>query len=383
MRFFHLSDLHLGLKLINRDMSEDQAHILAQIADAAAREQPDAIVIAGDIYDRAVPPAEAVTLFDGFIRALSEAAPEAEIMLISGNHDSATRLNLFRSLLERQRVRMIGLPPQRPEEPVERVTLFDAWGPVHFHLLPFVKPSMVRNIVDDGEDGPLSYDRAVRALLARADIDPTARNVLVSHQFYVPDGTCAADVPRTDAEVRMVGDIDQVSTAALMPFDYIALGHLHRSGQMLGGRARYCGSPLACSVSEAGQQKALLRVELREKGSLEVTPIPLKPLRPLRVVRGPLAQVLDAPSDDLVSVVLTDTVDLDVLDMRDRLAAAFPNLLEVRREGLAAPDVLPQPELAEAMTPFELCAAFLGDLDDAGRALLADAINAVRGGTMT
>ncbi len=378
MRFFHLSDLHLGLKLINRDLDEDQRYILEQIAEAARREQPDAILVAGDIYDKAIPPAEAVTLLDDFIASLTAAAPDTEIMLISGNHDSAARLNLFRGLLSRQRVRMIGLPPRRPEERVERVRLTDEWGAVDFYLLPFVRPSMVRGIVDDGEEGPLSYDRAVRGLLAREEIDLAARNVLVSHQFYLPAGTDAGDMPRTDGEIRMVGDIDQVSAEALLPFDYAALGHLHRPISLLGGKARYCGAPLACSVSEAGQQKAILMVELREKGSLRVTPIPLKPLREIRVIRGALDEVLTGACDDFVSAVLTDKADLDVIDMRDRLAAAFPNLLEVRREGLAAPTDLPRAEAAAQLSPFELCAHFLQDPDDEARALLRDVINAVR-----
>lgn len=378
MKFFHLSDLHLGLRLIHRDLGEDQRYILGQVAEAAAREQPDAIVIAGDIYDKAIPPAEAVTLLDDFVAALCDAAPGAELMLISGNHDSGARLNLFRGLLRRQRVHMIGLPPRAPGERIERVALADPWGEVSFYLLPFVRPSMVRGIVEDDGDGALSYDRVVRGLLAREDIDPAARNVLVSHQFYLPAGTNAADMPRTDGEICMVGDIDQVSAEALEPFDYAALGHLHRPMALPGGRARYCGAPLACSVGEAGQQKAILCVELRKKGSLSVTPIPLKPLRAIRVIRGTLDAVLAEACDDYASVVLTDRVDLDVIDMRDRLAAAFPNLLEVRREGLAAPADPPQAEAPAQLGPFELCSRFLQDPDDAARALLRDVINAVR-----
>ncbi len=378
MKFFHLSDLHLGLKLLGRDLGEDQRYILDQIAEAARREQPDAILIAGDIYDKAIPPAEAVTLLDDFIVALCAAAPQAEIMLISGNHDSAARLNLFRGLLCRQRVHMIGLPPRGPEERIERVHLTDPWGAVDFYLLPFVRPSMVRGIVEPDGDGALSYDRAVRGLLAREEIDPAARSVLVSHQFYLPAGTQAADVLRTDGEIRMVGDIDQVSAEALSPFDYAALGHLHRPTVLMDGRARYCGTPLACSVSEAGQQKAILRVELREKGSLQVTPIPLEPLRAVRVIRGTLDEVLAQACEDFASVVLTDKVDLDVIDMRDRLSAAFPNLLQVQREGLTSPQDLPWAEMAAQLSPFELCARFLGDPDEAAQALLQDVINAVK-----
>ena len=163
MKFFHLSDLHIGLKLLGRDLMEDQVHILNQIAELARREQPDAILIAGDIYDKPVPSAEAVAAFDGFIASLAGAVPDAELMLVSGNHDSAQRLNLFRGLLNRQRIHMIGLPPMAPEERIEVVTLSDAWGEVDFYLLPFVKPSMVKPIGGAAEDGNnLSYDDSPR-----------------------------------------------------------------------------------------------------------------------------------------------------------------------------------------------------------------------------
>lgn len=159
MKFFHLSDLHIGLKLMNRDLREEQMDILRQVTDLAREEQPDAVVIAGDIYDKAVPAAEAVEVFDSFITELKRAVPEAEMMLISGNHDSGLRLNCFREILDEQKVHMIGLPPRREEEYIEKVTLQDEFGPVNFYLLPFVKPSMVKQIVGVDENGNnLSYD---------------------------------------------------------------------------------------------------------------------------------------------------------------------------------------------------------------------------------
>ena len=153
MKFFHLSDLHIGLKLMNRDLREEQMDILRQVTDLAREEQPDAVVIAGDIYDKAVPAAEAVEVFDSFITELKRAVPEAEMMLISGNHDSGLRLNCFREILDEQKVHMIGLPPRREEEYIEKVTFQDEFGPVNFYLLPFVKPSMVKQIVGVDENG--------------------------------------------------------------------------------------------------------------------------------------------------------------------------------------------------------------------------------------
>ena len=379
MKFFHLSDLHIGLRLVNRDLSEDQRHILEQIVELARREQPDAVVVAGDIYDKPVPPAEAVALFDGFITHLAEAAPACEIMLISGNHDSAARLNLFRQVLSRQRVHMIGLPPQSPEEHIARVTLRDAWGPVNFLLLPFVKPSMVKPITGTDENGNnLSYDAALRRLLDREQIDHAQRNVLVSHQFYVPAGADAGQIAREDSEIVTVGNVDQVSAEVLSPFDDAALGHLHRPMTVGDETRRYCGTPLACSVSEAGQRKGVVCVELGPKGDVRTEVLPLEPLRQVRLIRGALEEVLQQACGDYVTVCLTDDVDLDVIDMRDRLNAAFPHLLEIRREALRGADYGAQVTVEAELNPYELCSAFLGDLDEGEQALLTDVINAAR-----
>lgn len=378
MKFFHLSDLHIGLRLLGRDMLEDQSYILRQIAEAARREQPDAIVIAGDIYDKAVPSAEAVSAFDGFIAALACAAPDCELMLISGNHDSAARLNLFRGLLNRQRVHMIGLPPAAPEEHIEVVTLADAYGEVDFYLLPFVKPSMVKAIVGVDADGNnLSYDESLRRLLAREAIDPARRSVLVSHQFYVPIGADADEIERTDGEIVTVGNIDAVRADVLAPFDYVALGHIHRAMRVGGERCFYCGAPLATSVSEAGQQKAIAVVELGAKGDLRVTPLPLEPLRQVKIVSGALDEVLEQACGDYVTVVLTDAVAMDAFDLRDRLLATFPRLLEIRRELPRAREDCPSLDVEATLDPLALCDAFLGETDGETRALLTDAVNAV------
>lgn len=373
MKFFHLSDLHIGLKLYNRDLAEDQAHIFRQIIQAAQQEQPDAVVIAGDVYDRAVPSAEAVALFDRFLSQLHQAIPQGEILVISGNHDSAPRINLFRSMLQHQHIHMIGLPPQSPEETIASVTLTDTFGPVTFYLLPFVRPSMVSNLVGNNEDSPLSYEETLRRLIKRENIDLTQRNVLVSHQFYLPQGASAGDIPRMDSETVTVGNLDAVSSAILEPFDYAALGHIHKPMTVGDSRFRYCGTPLACSVSEAGQEKAILMVELGEKGSLQVTPLPLSPLRQVRQITGPLVQLLAQASEDFVSVTLTDPVDLDVFDTLDRLRDAFPNLLEVRRETqreTAYRDLSSQAPL----DPFSLCQSFLGDLEPEEADLLREVV---------
>ena len=379
MRFFHLSDLHIGLKLMNRDLSEDQAHIFRQIAEAARREQPNAIVIAGDVYDKAVPSAEAVAAFDAFVSLLAQAAPKAELMVISGNHDSAPRLNLFRGLLGRQGVHMIGLPPMEADERIEVVTLTDAFGPVDFYLLPFVKPGMVKAIVGTDADGNnLSYDESLRRLIDREAVDPSRRSVLVSHQFYIPAGQDPASVERAGSEIVTVGNIDAVRADVLAPFDYAALGHIHRPMRVVGDRMRYCGAPLATSVSEAGQQKGIVMVELGAKGDVRTSVLPLAPLRQVKRVSGSLEAVLAQTCGDYVTVVLEGDAGLDAFDLRDRLQAAFPCLLEVRRELPLPSDYGPIPEPAEALDALGVCEAFLGELDEDERALLADVVNAAK-----
>lgn len=383
MKFFHLSDLHIGLKLMNRDLREEQMDILRQVTDLAREEQPDAVVIAGDIYDKAVPAAEAVEVFDSFITELKRAVPEAEMMLISGNHDSGLRLNCFREILDEQKVHMIGLPPRKEEEYIEKVTLQDEFGPVNFYLLPFVKPSMVKQIVGVDENGNnLSYDATLHKLIAREEVNTTERNVLVSHQFYLPVGENAESVERMDSEIRTVGNIDAVASDVLEAFDYAALGHIHKPMKVDSELYRYCGTPLACSVSEAGQQKGVIMVEIGEKDSktsVKITVLPLKPLREVRIIKGSLEEVLAQACEDFVTVILTDRVDLDIMDMQDRIRMAFPYLLEIRREVLRKADYSEQLMAEKEQDPFELCCSFLKDLDDEEKTILRDVIHTVQG----
>lgn len=240
---------------------------------------------------------------------------------------------------------------------------------------------MVRQLRTSGEDeGALTYDEAVRRILSQEEIRTEERNVLVSHQFYLPAGMDAADVPRMGSEIVTVGNIDAVSSDVLRAFDYAALGHIHRPMRAGSEVFRYCGTPLACSVSEAGQQKSILMVEMMEKGKTTVSELPLKPLREVRILKGSLEDILALSSEDYVSVRLTGEADADGTDLQDRIRAAFPNLLEIRREqpGSELSDQdLPETEQADA---FELCRAFLPEADKETLELLQSVINAVREG---
>ena len=380
MKFFHLSDLHIGLKLMNHDMREDQEYILSEVIEVAGREKPDAIVIAGDIYDKAVPSAEAVEVFDQFLEKLTEAVPEAVIMMISGNHDSAPRIDCFRKVLSHQKVYMVGQPPRTESEYIEKVTLNDAYGEVNFYLLPFVKPSMVKQVVGVDENGNnLSYNETLHRLIGREKINSDERNVLVSHQFYLPSGKNAEDVERMDSEMRTVGNIDEVSADVLGNFDYAALGHIHKPMKVGSELYRYCGTPLACSVSEAQQQKGIIMVEMGVKGEVKTTILPLEPLRQVKVVKGTLEEVLKESCKDYVTVILTDKADLDVIDMQERIRLAFPNLLEIRRENQRKTDYTRTLQTEELLDPYELCCSFLKDLDEEEKMILQDVLHTVQG----
>ncbi len=383
MKIFHMSDLHIGLKLINRDLREDQEYILKQAVEMAAKERPDAFVIAGDIYDKATPSAEAVEVFDRFIDDLTSALPEMTVMMIAGNHDSAPRISYLNSVLSRQNIYAVGRPPRNEAEYIKKVILSDEYGNVNFYLLPFTKPSALKAVIGTDENGNnFSYNTAIHKMVEREAIDGSERNILVSHQFYLPSGKRAEEVERMDSEIRTVGNIDEVSADILEKFDYAALGHIHKPMKAGSDFYRYCGTPLACSVSEAGQKKGIIMVEIGPKdengADVKTTVLPFHPLRQVRVIKGPLEDVLKQSCGDYVSVVLTDKVDFDVIDMQDRLRIAFPYLLEIRRENQKTADYRTNIKKMEDMDPYELCCAFLKDVDDTEKEILRDVINTVQ-----
>lgn len=330
MKFFHLSDLHIGKQLHHYNLRKDQEHILAEVLSYAESIHPDAIIIAGDIYDKSVPSAEAVSLFDEFLTALAKLVPAIPVLIISGNHDSAQRLDYASRLLGTHQIYIAGKAPEEEGEYLKKVTLTDAFGEVDFWLLPFLKPGYVRKIFNGNV--PENYTAAVRGLLEREKIDFSRRNVLVSHQFYTGTG----EMPETcDSEVLSVGGIDNVDISAVQEFDYIALGHLHGAQRVGQDNIRYCGTLLKYSVSEANQEKTLHLVELKEKGSgPEVQKLPLHPLRDVRRLRGTLEEILEAEdgsgSEDYVSVTLTDEVD--PYKPKEHLESKFHHILEVRMD---------------------------------------------------
>lgn len=330
MKFFHLSDLHIGKQLHRYNLKEDQQVILKEVITYAKELRPDAIVIAGDIYDKSVPSAEAVNVFDEFLTDLSEITPEIPILIISGNHDSPDRLKYASEILKRHHIYLAGNVPERPEEHIEKVTLHDAYGEVDFYLLPFMKPAYVRNIFVD--ETPETYSDAVREIIKREKIDyKDKRNVLVSHQFYVGE---KAESPETcDSEVFSVGGIDNVDIGSVKEFDYVALGHLHGAQCIGKPEIRYCGTLLKYSVSESTQNKSLTVVTLKEKGEKpEIENYPLHPLRDVRKKKGTLDEIIkeaqETEKDDYISITLTD--EIDPYKPKEQLERVFSHILEIR-----------------------------------------------------
>lgn len=330
MRFFHLSDLHIGKQLHSYNLKDDQKHILQEVVSYAEKLRPDAIVIAGDIYDKSVPSAEAVTIFDEFLTALSGIEPAIPILMIAGNHDSSERLDYASQILKRQQIYIAGNAPEDETEYLKKLTLQDEEGKVDFYFLPFLKPGYVRGVFDN--QIPDSYEDAVKKLLAREEIDWNRRNVLISHQFYAGVGQT---MERADSETASVGGLDLIDSSCVQPFDYVALGHLHGAQKAGAEHVRYSGTLLKYSVSEANQKKALHLITLSKKGEpVQVEKLPLHPLRDVRKVRGELSEIIEQDKaesqDDYISVTLTDEVD--PYKPKEQLERVYSHILEVRMD---------------------------------------------------
>jgi len=346
MKFLHLADLHLGKRVNGFSMLEDQAHILRQILAILDDEQPDGVLIAGDVYDKSVPSVEAVELLDGFLTELR--ARGVPVLLISGNHDSPERLAFGGRVMDSCGIHISPVY----DGALAPVTLHDTFGPVHVWLLPFVKPAHVRRWFPDADIE--SYTDAVAEAVAHMDIDTAARNVLVTHQF-VTGGA------RSGSEELSVGGTDNVDSGVFAPFDYVALGHLHGAQHIGRETIRYAGSPLKYSFSEARQHKSVTVVTLGEKGDVQVRTVALTPLRELREIRGSYDE-LTARSfyehttyrSDYLHLILTD--EQDVFDAMSRLRTIYPYLMTLDYDNARtrAAGGMSVPAETERRTPLEL-----------------------------
>lgn len=320
MKLFHLSDLHIGKRVNEFSMIEDQKYILTQILYAADQEKPDGILISGDVYDRTIPTAEAVQVFDAFLTRLSEQKIPA--FIISGNHDSAERLAFGSSLMGKSGIYFSKVY----DGTVEKIPMQDAYGTVWIYLLPFLRPSTIRHALPERAEEVQSAADAVRIALEQTKIDEKERNVLLAHQFVTGAKRC-------DAEELQVGDVDQIPAELFTSFEYVALGHIHSPQKVGRETVRYCGAPLKYSFSEAGQEKSITVVELKEKGSVGLRTIPLKPLHDLRKIRGTYLEVTaksfyeNRDCEDYLQVTLTD--EEDVPDGMAKLRTIYPNLMRL------------------------------------------------------
>ena len=320
MKLFHLSDLHIGKRVNEFSMIEDQKYILTQILYAADQEKPDGILISGDVYDRTIPTAEAVQVFDAFLTRLSEQKIPA--FIISGNHDSAERLAFGSSLMGKSGIYFSKVY----DGTVEKIPMQDAYGTVWIYLLPFLRPSTIRHALPERAEEVQSAADAVRIAMEKTKIDEKERNVLLAHQFVTGAKRC-------DAEELQVGDVDQIPAELFASFEYVALGHIHSPQKVGRETVRYCGAPLKYSFSEAGQEKSITVVELKEKSSVDLRTIPLKPLHDLRKIRGTYLEVTaksfyeNRDCEDYLQVTLTD--EEDVPDGMAKLRTIYPNLMRL------------------------------------------------------
>ena len=334
MKLLHLADLHLGRRVNEFDLLEDQRAILEQILALCEEKQVDTVLLAGDLYDKSVPSAEAVALLDWFLTALT--AQKRTVVAIAGNHDSAARLDFGSRLLSAGGLYITGSFRGAPG----RVVLSDAWGEVHIHALPFIKAATVAHYLPEADTS--SYSRAVAAALAASPPDSSVRSVLLAHQFVTAGGQ-APEASGSETALN-VGTVDNVDVSCFDGYDYVALGHIHSAQRVGRDTVRYAGSPLKYSLSEWQQRKTAPLITLGAKGSVDYELLTLTPRRDMRHITGPMAELLDRrrvqDTDDYLWVTLTD--EKPILDAMRQVKAVYPNTMKLDfavRRNTAAPQM--------------------------------------------
>ena len=349
MKLIHLSDLHLGKRINECNMLDDQAYILTEILGIIDGEKADGVLIAGDVYDKSVPSAEAVQLFDDFLCKLAKR--EIPVFVISGNHDSPERIAFGGRLMERSGVYLSPVY----HGAVEPVLLQDEHGAVNVYMLPFIKPAHVRRYFPEEEIN--SYTDALATAIENMHVDTAARNVLITHQFVT-------GATRSESEEVSVGGSDNVDASVFDNFDYVALGHIHGPQHIGRETLRYCGTPLKYSASEAEHRKSVTVVELQEKGNVSVRTVDLTPKHDLRKLRGSYMELtarstyVGTDTDDYLYITLTD--EEDIPNAVGKLRAIYPNVMALdydnkRTRQLSYVDAA---EAAEQKSPLELFAEF-------------------------
>lgn len=352
MRFLHTADLHIGKRVNEFSMLEDQEYILRQILKTADKEQVEAVLIAGDVYDKQVPSAEAVRLFDWFLTQLN--SRKLPVFVIGGNHDSVERLSFGAQIMEESGVYLT----QSYDGKVVLVRLEDEYGPVNLWMLPFLKPAMVKRFFP--EQDIVTYQDALETVIGHMELNREERNLLIAHQFVTGAVTGGSE----DSVEVFVGGVENVDASVFADFDYVALGHIHRAQSAGGEQIRYSGTPLKYSFSEIRHEKSVTIAELKEKGSLTVHQEPLKPLHDMREIRGSYEELVlrenyqGTDLEDYLHVILTD--ENDVPDVIGRLRSIYPNImkLDYDNQRTRRNQELMKEEAAVEQSPMELLGQF-------------------------
>lgn len=320
MRLMHLADLHIGKKVNEFSMLEEQRYILEQVLHLAEEQKVDGVLIAGDIYDKAVPSVEAVSLFDTFLTGLSQEG--FPVYMISGNHDSAERLSFGARLMRKSNVYVAS----EYAGCVEKISVQDAYGAIDIYMLPYIKPAYVRAVFRDEAEEIRTYQDAVAYVMGKVELDKERRNLLIAHQFVTGAVTC-------DSEEHSAGGLDQISADCFEGFDYVALGHLHGAQTVGRDTVRYAGTLLKYSFSEVNHKKGVTIIELKEKGNVTASIYPLKPRHDMRRLRGSYEELTNrlhyagTDTEDYVQITLTD--EEDIFDAVGKLRAIYPNLMRL------------------------------------------------------
>lgn len=327
MKLIHIADLHIGKRVNEFSMLEDQKYILIKILNIIDEHKPDGILIAGDVYDKSMPSADAVELFDEFLTAIAERSMSC--FVISGNHDSPERIAYGSQIMKSRGIHMAKVFDGQMKPTV----LKDETGEVNIYMMPFIKPANVRRFYPDAEIE--SFHDAINTVIQNTPIDPAGRNVLLAHQFVAGKGI---QPERSESEAISVGGLDNIDVNIFDAFDYVALGHLHGPQSIKRDTVRYAGSPLKYSFSEVRHNKSVTLVELGEKGNITVKTIPLIPLRDMRVIRGPINELLSpsvyegTDTEDYIQVILTD--EEDILDSMGKIRTVYPNVMHLEYDNL-------------------------------------------------
>lgn len=319
MKFIHLSDLHLGKRVNEFSMLEDQEYILTKIINIIDDQKPDGVIIAGDVYDKSVPSAEAVELFDDFLVKLSNR--NLKVFVISGNHDSAERIAFGGRLMDKSGIYMSPVYDGK----IEPITVSDNFGDVNIYMLPFVKPANVRRFYPESEIS--SYTDAIKTIIDDMSIDESKRNILITHQFVT-------GASRTESEDISVGGTDNVDASVFEKFDYVALGHIHRSQKCTSDYIRYSGTPLKYSFSEANDKKEVIILDIKGKGTIELSFVPLVPKRDMVEIKGKYEELTlksfyenTSYSEDYMHITLTD--EDDIPDVLTKLRVIYKNIMKL------------------------------------------------------